>query len=57
MSVGEGSIRRAAKAASVKPEEAKAVKTKTAVKVSARKPVAKQEKQYGIGEELPIYLM
>lgn len=62
MPVGAGSIKRAAKTAeNEKPTEKKpAAKKPAAERKSAAKPVEKSgnvQKIYGMGEELPIYLM
>lgn len=68
MSVGAGSIKRAAKAAEGKAETkaAKAAKgkateaikqEKVGEKAASPKPAAKSSVTYGIGQELPIHLM
>lgn len=77
MSVGAGSIKRAAKAAQpvqteekvvkqeqeVKQTESKAAGNKTVVKKAGTQPVKEkkaegvEQKRYGVGEELPVFLM
>lgn len=77
MSVGAGSIKRAAKAAQpvqteekavkqeqeVKQTESKAAGNKTVVKKAETQPVKEkkaegvEQKRYGVGEELPVFLM
>ena len=77
MSVGAGSIKRAAKAAQpvqteekavkqeqeVKQTESKAAGNKTVVKKAETQPVKEkkaegvEQKHYGVGEELPVFLM
>lgn len=73
MSVGAGSIKRAAKAAQPVQTEEKAVKQEQEVKqteskaaevkaaetqpVKEKKAEGVEQKRYGVGEELPVFLM